>query len=90
MSSNYVYNQIRKSSLANIFISIVVILIVLILGFNIPFRKVFQLKYFESVSNVADAHIRGTDYAEVNIDELTFDELIDIMKILKKYVSNAA
>ena len=25
-----------------------------------------------------------------NIDELTFDELIDIMKILKKYVSNAA
>lgn len=72
MSSNYVYNQIRKSSLANIFISIVVILIVLILGFNIPFRKVFQLKYFESVSNVADAHIRGTDYAEVNIDELTY------------------
>lgn len=25
-----------------------------------------------------------------NIDELTFDELIEIMKILKKYVSNAA
>lgn len=25
-----------------------------------------------------------------NIEELTFDELLDIMKILKKYVSNAA
>ena len=25
-----------------------------------------------------------------NIDELTFDELINIMKILKQYISNAA
>ena len=39
--NNYVYNQIRKISFMGIIVSGIVLISVILLGINLPFKKVF-------------------------------------------------
>ncbi len=86
MKSNFVYNQIRKSSLVNIAVATVILTVVLVLAFNIPFNKVLNLQYIDSVAKVSDSHLKGVDYAELTIGELKYTGY-DYYRRGKRYAS---
>ena len=70
--NNYVYNQIRKVSFMGIIVSGIVLISVILLGINLPFKKVFNPTKVSLISQISKARNEGNNYIEITLNDLHY------------------
>lgn len=72
MKNNFIYRHIRKSSLIGIILSLVVLSVISLLFYFIPFNEVFYPDVLSYTYRASDKYSSGTEYVELTLNNVHY------------------
>lgn len=72
MKSNYIYQHIRKSSIINILISLVILIIISVITYMMPFKAIYNPKEIALVHQASYAYANDIEYISITLNDVHY------------------